>query len=90
MFKIYVKPNVNNEISTPLEAKGKDIVDDDLQTIQCENCFSCFGKCSQMEKKIVKHALAVLDKAKVEKTKQSEIEAKLEIITNKLDILLSK
>ena len=90
VFKVYVKPNANNEISTPLEVKSKDIVDDDLQTIQCENCFSCFGKCSQMEKKIVKHALAVLDKAKVEKTKQSEIEAKLEIITNKLDILLNK
>lgn len=90
MFKVYVKPNANNEISTPLEVKSKDVVDDDWQTVQCENCFSCFGKCSQMEKKIVKHALAVLDKAKAEKTKQSEIEAKLEIITNKLDILLNR
>lgn len=90
VYKVYVKPNAKNQISTPVEVETRDIVEDDSETIQCENCFSCFGKCSQMEKKIVKHALAVLDKTKMEKIEQSKIEATLEIITNKLNILLNR
>lgn len=98
VFQVRVKPNSNNEISVPVEFDyEKKTIE---QPIQCTNCFSCFGKCSRMDKKIVKLAYAVLEKVKVEKFEESEkdllndrigkIEVSLENITKKLNTLLHK
>lgn len=104
IFEIRVKPNANNQISVPVqidyEKTKTDVIEFDMPPIQCINCFSCFGKCSRMDKKIVKLAFAVLEKIKMDKYEEIEkdllkerigkIENSLEIISNKLNTLLSK
>ncbi|XP_055300695.1 transient receptor potential cation channel protein painless-like [Sitodiplosis mosellana] len=103
VFQVRVKPNDNNQISLPVPIdyeKKTDAIENEMQPIQCHNCFSCFGKCSRMDKKIVKLAMVVLDKVKMEKFEEIEkdllndrigkIEVSLENITNKLITLLNK
>lgn len=103
VFQIRVKPNVKNEISVPQEVdidKKTYTIENEIPSIQCANCFSCFGKCSRMDKKIVKLSFAVLEKVKLERFEESEkdllndriskIEISLQNITNKLITLLNK
>lgn len=101
VFQVRVKPNANNQIYVAANDEKKiDAINSDMQSIQCANCFSCFGKCSRMDKKIVKLAFHVLEKVKMEMYEKNEkdvlkvrigkIEHSLDIITNKLNTLLSK
>lgn len=102
-FQVKVKPNVNNQIllSVDLDYEKKtDAIDFDYKPVGCTKCCSCFGHCSRMDKKIVKLALCVLERIKVEKYEEIEkdlmnkrihnIEESLEKITKKLDELLHK
>lgn len=101
IFQVRVKPNANNQIYVAADDEKKlDAIDSDMQSIQCASCFSCFGKCSRMDKKIVKLAFNVLEKVKMEKYEEGEkdllknrighIENSLEDIKKKLNTLLSQ
>lgn len=102
-FQATVKPNANNQILFPMDfesEKKTDTIDIYEKPVECTNFFSCFGKCARMDKKILKLALLVLEKIKLEKYEDvekdllkdriSKIEASLENITNKLNTLLNK
>lgn len=103
IFQVKVRPNDNNQIAFPVGIdykKKTDTVEVDMQPVQCGSCLSCFGRCSRMDKKIIKLARNVLDKLRNEKLEEiekdqlknrmSKIELSLENITNKLNSLLNK
>lgn len=71
--KVTVKPNANNQIVAA----------------QKKNCFCCFGfaPCRQMDGRIIKLALSVLEKTKLEKHEANEKE-QLRILITKVEKLL--
>lgn len=103
IFQVKVRPNDNNQIAVPVGIdykKKTDAIEVDMEPVQCGSCLSCFGRCSRMDKKIIKLAKNVLDKIKNEKFEEieknqlkdrmSKIELSLENITNKLNSLLNR
>lgn len=98
VFQIRVKPNDNNKIYITANDKKK-TDDSDMQPTRYFSCFSCLGKCSQMDSKVMKLAFNVLEKVKMEKYENTEsdllknriihIEKTLDDITNKLNTLLN-
>lgn len=101
-YKIRVKPNDNNQILVETFASDskKDMIENDFAPVECISGCPCAGRCSRMEKKIIKLASNVLEKIKREKYEEAEkehyknrivnIEASLHDITQKLNILLNK
>lgn len=97
MFKVRVMPNANNQILVPDSVDMEDKLES--KPFECYHCFSCFGGCSRMDRKIIKQAFSVLEKIKMEKYEETEndhlkerirhIESSLDKITSKLNIILN-
>lgn len=106
-YKIRVRPNENNQIKAQV-MRTKNVDDSDSaikdirltdtvgsysKTLDC--CYSCFGDCFRMDKKIVKLSFGVLEKVRCEQDEEDEreqlrnklnnIEIALDNITQKLN-----
>lgn len=90
IFRIGVKTNARNQISIPVN-------ENDMEPMACSKSIGCCGRCSRMDRKIVKSANLVLDKVNAEKfvedeeakgdplkTEIKDIKASLEMMKNML------
>lgn len=65
IFRIGVKTNARNQISIPAN-------EHDMEPMPCSNAIGCCGRCSRMDRKIVKSANLVLAKINAEKFEVDE------------------
>lgn len=88
-----MKTNVNNQISIPNDESDK-------KPMLCKSCFSYFGRCSQMDDKIVNLANEVLEdmhsnqnkdvKSDLLRDEIQELKASIELIKNQLNAVDQK